>query len=134
MISSFIESVWMRGAMPEQRLKFVRFVGFKEYLRPSGRKERIQYNLYQCVCGNQKVIRKSSVTDKNNNSSFSCGCLRMENLQKILEKGLNRHGGKGKTGQKAHNKGKIRIEVDGKIRFVEKEEADEILHKLYWSI
>ena len=118
----------MRGAMPEQRLKFVRFVGFKEYLRPSGHKERIQYNLYQCVCGNQKVIRKSSVTDKNNNSSFSCGCLRMENLQKILEKGLNRHGGKGKTGQKAHNKGKVRITEKGKIRYVNDQELAEIYY------
>jgi len=128
LISSFIVSVWMRGAMPEQRLKFVRFVEFKEYLRPSGRKERIQYNLYQCVCGNQKVIRKSSVTDKNNNSSFSCGCLRMENLQKILEKGLNRHKGKGKTGQKAHNKGKVRITLNGKIRYVDDRELAEIYY------
>ena len=120
--------------MPEQRLAYVRHHHNKDYTSPSGRIERVQYNLYQCVCGKQKVLRRSSVTDKKRNSAWSCGCLRLENLQKILEKGLNRNRGKGKTGQKAHNKGKVRIEVDGKIRFVTPKEADEILHKLYWSI
>jgi hypothetical protein len=120
--------------MPEQRLTYVRHHHTRNYQRPSGLIEKVPYCLYQCVCGKQKVLRRSSVADKKRNSAWSCGCLRMENLQKILEKGLNRNRGKGKTGQKAHNKGKVRIELDGKIRFVKPKEADEILHKLYWSI
>jgi hypothetical protein len=135
MDTSFIQSVSMRDAMPEQRLTFVRHHHTKNYIRPSGRLERVQYNLYQCVCGTQKVLRRSSVTDKRPNSAWSCGCLRLENLQRILEKGLNRNGnGNGRKGKPSPNKGKVRIEVDGKIRFLKPKEADEILHKLYWSI
>ena len=133
MTSSSIVNVWMRGAMPEQRLTFVRHHHSRNYTRPSGFIEKVPYCLYQCVCGKQKVLRKSSVTDKRRNSAWSCGCLRLENLQKIREKGLNKNG-TGRKGKPSHNKGKVRIEVEGKIRFVTPKEADEILHKLYWSI
>ena len=133
MTSSSIVNVWMRGAMPEQRLTFVRHHHSRNYTRPSGFIEKVPYCLYQCVCGKQKVLRKSSVTDKRRNSAWSWGCLRLENLQKIREKGLNRNGN-GRKGKPSPNKGKVRIEVDGKIRFVTPKEADEILHKLYWSI
>ena len=133
MDTSSIQNAWMRGAMPEQRLTYVRHHHNKDYTRPSGYVERVPYNLYQCVCGKQKVLRKSSVTDKRRNSAWSCGCLRLENLQRIREMGLDRNGN-GRKGKPTHNKGKVRIEVDGKIRFVKPKEADEILHKLYWSI
>ena len=133
MDTSSIQSVLMRDAMPEQRLTFVRHHHTRNYTRPSGFIEKVPYCLYQCVCGKQKVLRKSSVTDKRRNSAWSCGCLRLENLQKIREKGLNKNGD-GRKGKPSPNKGKVRIEVDGKIRFVNPKEADEILHKLYWSI
>ena len=119
--------------MPEQRLTYVRHHHNKTYTRPSGYVERVPYCLYQCVCGKQKVLRKSSVSDQRRNSAWSCGCLRLENLQKIREKGLNKNGD-GRKGKPSPNKGKVRIEVDGKIRYVTPKEADEILHKLYWSI
>ena len=133
MDTSFIQSVSMRGAMPEQRLKFVKYHHTRNYTRPSGFIEKVPYCLYQCVCGKQKVLRKSSVTDKRRNSAWSCGCLRLENLQKIRDRGLNKNGN-GRKGKPSPNKGKVRIEVDGKIRYVTPKEADEILHKLYWSI
>jgi len=72
------------------------------------------------------------VKSENPNSVFSCGCLRMENVRKLHSSGLSVKGNKAgrKKGCTPHNKGKIRIIQDGKIRYVNDQELSEI----YWGV
>jgi len=121
--------VGLQDAEVKSRLTFLRFDHFKEYVRKdSGYKEKIVYNLYQCSCGNQKVLRKIQVESKSRNSAFSCGCLRQENLKRINDLGLNRHPHI-KT-KKPHNKGKVCIQVDGRNRYV----TSEKLKAMYYGV
>ena len=115
--------------LPENRLTFIRFDHFKEYIRPvTGYREKIVFNLYQCSCGNQKVIRRLLVNSKSRSSTFSCGCLRAENLKKINELGLNKH--RKLKGVVAHNKGKVCIKQDGRNKYVTIQELKEIYYEV----
>ena len=115
--------------IPESRLTFIRFDHFKEYVRPkTGYREKIVFNLYQCSCGNQKVIRRLLVNSKSRNSTFSCGCLRAENLKKINDLGLNKH--RKLRGIPAHNKGKVCITENGKKMYV----TPERLKAMYYGL
>ena len=116
---------------PKNRLTFLRFSHFYHYKRPSGFTEKIPFNLYQCECGNQKVIRESSVLNHRSQSAWSCGCLRRDNMRDIHSKGLNRHGGnKHCEGRGATNKGKIRIKENGRNRYVTMQELTDIYYGL----
>ena len=65
-----------RGDLNEQRLTFLRFSRIKLGTR-KGRKNplRIPYDWFQCICGNQIEVKRSSVKQGN---TKSCGCLRRE--------------------------------------------------------
>ena len=87
--------------------------------------------LYQCSCGNKKVIDKFS---DEYGQTISCGCYKKEFLEEY-----NKHhrsfGNKSKTGQTQHNKGKIRIykvpnDPKSPFRYVTEEE----LTKIYWGV
>ena len=76
------------------------------------------YHWYRCECGNEKLIRKSSV---DRGSTRSCGCLQRENGRRAMARMPEELKGKGagrKPGftQPNVNKGKIRIMVDGRRR------------------
>jgi hypothetical protein len=67
--------------MIKNRLNFIEF----HHKDKRGNK----YSLYQCICGNKKVIRNSHVK---NNATKSCGCLSKEIASKGLSKRLITHG------------------------------------------
>ena len=129
MIFSFTVNVWKRGVMPHNRLTFVKFHHFSHYTR-KGYTEKIPFDLYRCECGNEVVRRRTSVKSENQNSIFSCGCLRMENVRKLHASGLATKGNKrgARKGHIPHNKGKIRITQNGKIRYVDDQELREIYY------
>jgi hypothetical protein len=113
----------------KNRLTFLRFDHFKEYTRKgTGYKEKIVYNLYQCSCGRQKVARKLQVNSRSRNSTFSCGCLKQENLKRINDLGLNRH--PHIKVKKAHNKGKVCIRINGRNKYVTQEK----LKAMYYGV
>ena len=114
----------------KNRLTFVKFHHFGKYQR-KGYIEKIPYDLYRCECGNHVVRRRSSVKSENQNSIFSCGCLRLDNVRRLHELGLAQKG-KGKPGARKghipHNKGKVRITQNGKIRYVDDQQLAEIYY------
>ena len=117
--------------MPVNRLQFVRFDHFHYYTR-KGYTEKIPFDLYRCECGNEVVRRRTCVKSENQNSIFSCGCLRMENVRKLHASGLAVKGNKAgrKKGCTPHNKGKTRITQNGKIRYV----GDQELREIYYGV
>jgi hypothetical protein len=117
------------------RLTFVRFHHFYYYTR-KGYTEKIPFDVYRCECGKEVVKRRVSVKSKNPNSVFSCGCLRMENVRKLHASGLAVKGNKAgrKKGCTPHNKGKIRIIQDGKIRYVNDRELAELHYGVISSV
>jgi hypothetical protein len=117
------------------RLTFVRFHHFYHYTR-KGYTEKIPFDVYRCECGKEVVKRRVSVKSKNPNSVFSCGCLRMENVRKLHASGLAVKGNKAgrKKGCTPHNKGKIRIIQDGKIRYVNDRELAELHYGVISSV
>tara|TARA_R110002020_G_scaffold255088_2_gene468868 strand:- start:877 stop:1233 length:357 start_codon:yes stop_codon:yes gene_type:complete len=114
--------------MTSSRLTFIKNVYVKKlYKKKHGQVVNKPYDLYRCECGNYKVASRPSVKSRHSNSVFSCGCLRKENIRKLNGKGLNRNpGNTSKVGRKASNKGKVAVYVDGKKRFVTREEALQI--------
>ena len=98
------------------RLTYIKHIGIKVYTRPNGYKNNKVYNLYQCSCGNKKVLFKGSVESKAQNSTWSCGCIKKETLKKINETGRNIH--RTHAGHPAHNKGKIGVTVGGVTKYV----------------
>ena len=117
------------------RLTFVRFHHFYHYTR-KGYTEKIPFDVYRCECGNEVVKRRTSVKSKNPNSVFSCGCLRMENVRKLHSSGLAVKGNKAgrKKGCTPHNKGKVRITLNGKIRYVNDQELAELHYGVISSV
>ena len=117
------------------RLTFVRFHHFYHYTR-KGYTEKIPFDVYRCECGNEVVKRRVSVKSKNPNSVFSCGCLRMENVRKLHSSGLAVKGNKAgrKKGCTPHNKGKVRITQNGKIRYVDDQQLAEIYYGVTSSV
>ena len=117
------------------RLTFVRFHHFYHYTR-KGYTEKIPFDVYRCECGNEVVKRRVSVKSKNPNSVFSCGCLRMENVMKLHSSGLAVKGNKAgrKKGCTPHNKGKVRITQNGKIRYVDDQQLAEIYYGVTSSV
>tara|TARA_S200002703_G_C3662590_1_gene203507 strand:- start:124 stop:486 length:363 start_codon:yes stop_codon:yes gene_type:complete len=113
----------------KNRLTFVKFHHFYHYTR-KGYTEKIPFDLYRCECGKEVVKRRVSVKSENPNSVFSCGCLRMENVRKLHSSGLAVKGNKAgrKKGCTPHNKGKVRITLNGKIRYVNDQELSEIYY------
>ena len=95
------------------------------------RKNHRTYNLYQCECGNQKILQKNNV---NSGDTKSCGCLlkevARENLKNMPEY-LKKKGGRKKgVSVPSSNKGKIRIIEDGKRRYITEGE----LAAMFWGI
>ena len=88
------------------------------------------YHWYRCECGNEKLIRKSSV---DRGSTRSCGCLQRENGRKMIaqmsEESRRKGGGRkpGFTGSNV-NKGKIRIMVNGRRKHVTEQELAEMYY------
>lgn len=123
----------------ESRLTFIRFDHFETYTESNGWKRRVIYDLYQCSCGNQKVIRRTSVRGKGSNLTRSCGCLRKEvgrkKMQKMRENGLvksnlgnrndvNKNGGISRSNV-INKTGKVRwYNPDGTWHMITKELAD----------
>jgi len=110
----------------EQRLSFIKNVYVKKYIRSNGYIESKPYDLYKCVCGNNKIVSRLSVKSKAQNSTWSCGCITRETLKKINQERKNVH--KTHSGHPAHNKGKIEIIENGKIRYIWLKELNEIYH------
>jgi len=119
----------------KNRLTFVRFHHFYHYTR-KGYTEKIPFDVYRCECGNEVVKRRVSVKSENPNSVFSCGCLRMENVRKLHASGLAVKGNKAgrKKGCTPHNKGKVRITQNGKIRYVNDRELAELHYGVISSV
>jgi len=118
----------------KKRLTFIRNVYKKIYTRPNGYTETKLYDLYKCDCGNEKIVCRQSVQSKASKSTWSCGCLRVENMRRLIAKGLNRNPGNlSRAGKTPHNKGKVAIYLDGRKKFVTKQEADRILSDLYYG-
>ena len=88
------------------------------------------YHWYRCECGNEKLIRKSSV---DRGSTRSCGCLQRENgrraMARMPEELKGKGGGRkpGFTGSNV-NKGKIRIMVNGRRKHVTEQELAEMYY------
>jgi len=112
-------------------LKFLRF--HHSRLAKRGTKT---YDLYECVCGNQKVIRRDQVKAGN---IKSCGCFRRhmarENLKKIRRlnyNNVNNGGRKPGTSVPSANKGKVCIyltkdkHIGSRRMYVTEEELTEI--------
>jgi len=108
------------------RLTFIKHIGIKVYTKPNGYKNNKVYNLYQCSCGNKKVLFKGSVESKAQNSTWSCGCITRETIKKVNQERKNIH--KTHSGHPAHNKGKIEITENGKIRYIWLKELNEMYH------
>ena len=102
------------------RLTFIRHDHIKVYTRPNGYKENKIHNLYQCSCGNKKVLSKASVESKAKTSTWSCGCIRKESIKKINDEGRNIH--KTHAGHQAHNTGKIKVTVEGVTKYISYDE------------
>tara|TARA_R100000656_G_scaffold84762_1_gene61856 strand:- start:348 stop:740 length:393 start_codon:yes stop_codon:yes gene_type:complete len=96
-------------------------------------KNKQPYWLYQCVCGNKKVIRMAHVK---HGAIKSCGCLYEPAMleswakRKADPKAKERMG-KGRKGKKPHNYGKFKIyqvpnDPKSKSRFVDMEELTQI--------
>ena len=117
------------------RLTFVRFHHFYHYTR-KGYTEKIPFDVYRCECGKEVVKRRVSVKSKNPNSVFSCGCLRLENVRKLHSSGLSVKGNKAgrKKGCIPYNKGKVRITLNGKIRYVNDQELAELHYGVISSV
>ncbi len=123
----------------ESRLTFIRFDHFQTYTESNGWKRTVIYDLYQCSCGNQKVIRRTSVRGKGSNLTRSCGCFRREvgrkKMQKMRENGLvqsnlgnrndvNKNGGISRSNVRTKT-GKVRwYNPDGTWHMITKERAD----------
>ena len=106
----------------KSRLTPIRFVELRN---------RHAYWLYQCECGNKKVIQRASVK---RGSSLSCGCYKQEVTTKRNETHRG-YGNKSRTGQTPDNKGKIRIhkipnDPKSPFRYVTEQE----LTKIYWGV
>ena len=110
----------------EQRLSFIKNVYVKKYTRPYGYTESKPYDLYKCVCGNEKIFSRASVRSKDQNSTWSCGCIKIETIKKVIKERKNIH--KTIKGHPAHNKGKIGIMENGKRRYIELKELNEMYH------
>ena len=87
--------------------------------------------LYQCSCGNKKVIDKYSVK---NGTTISCGCYKKEVLEEY-NKNHRSFGNKSRTGQRPSNKGKFKIykipnDKTSPSRFVDMEELTKIYNGL----
>ena len=119
----------------KNRLTFVKFHHFYHYTR-KGYTEKIPFDVYRCECGKEVVKRRVSVKSENPNSVFSCGCLRMENVRKLHSSGLAVKGNKAgrKKGCTPHNKGKVRITQNGKIRYVNDRELAELHYGVISSV
>ena len=83
------------------------------------------YFIFKCDCGEEKEICKYDVRPKR---IRSCGCLKRELWEKNRNKGLpfghkfsKKNSGSFKDGQTAPNKGRVKIVVNGKIRYVTEE-------------
>ena len=130
--------------MSESRLTYVRFSHFRDYIKEGKYVQRVPYDVYKCVCGNEKAIQRHKV---NAGRTLSCGCLNREIHSKRMKSELmaqyrvvggnegNKYGGGGKKGSKAHNKGKVFIpdypnKRHSTGRFMKREEAD----ALYYGI
>jgi len=110
--------------MPQQRLKFIRNVYSKKYVRPNGYVDSKPYDLYQCICGNKKIASRLSVKSKAQKSTWSCGCITRETIKQVNADKKNVH--KTHSGHPAHNKGKVQILEDGRKRYVTEQELREI--------
>ena len=110
----------------EQRLSFIKNVYVKKYIRPNGYIQNKPYDLYRCLCGNEKIISRASVRSKDQKSAWSCGCITKETIKKVIAERKNVH--KTNSGHPAHNKGKIRIVENGKIRYIWLKELNEMYH------
>lgn len=131
--------------MNESRLTFIRFDHIQTYTESNGWKRRIIFDLYQCSCGNQKVIRRSAVQGKGSHLTRSCGCLRrevgIEKMKRMNRDGtaqrnwnnqndVNKNGGISRSNIK-NKTGKVRwYNPDGTWRMVTKERADALYYGL----
>jgi len=131
--------------LSESRLTFVRFDHIKTYKESNGWNRRVIFDLYRCSCGNEKVIRRSSVNGKGSNLTRSCGCLRKEvgrkRMQKMREDGVvqsnwgnindvNKNGGISRANKKMKT-GKVRwYREDGSWYMITKERADALYYGL----
>lgn len=99
-------------------------------LRYSHVKNEQSYFWYRCECGTEKVIQKSSVL---RGLTRSCGCLRREKAAihiNNLPEGVRGRGAGRKPGFKGFNtnKGKVRIIVNGRRKYITQEELAEMYY------